>query len=98
MAPSKPRVEVTNSGPVVAPSAVEGLYQPFSQADRSRGGHGLGLAIVRSIVNTHSGEISTIARQEGGLAIVVRLPATDPLPAGREDHTGTGLSRNRHSV
>jgi signal transduction histidine kinase len=46
-------------------------------ADRLRSdrGSGLGLSIVRAIVDAHSGTIIARPREEGGLTITVELPA-----------------------
>ncbi len=54
------------------------LLEPFRRlgADRvrGRGGVGLGLAIVRSIVGAHQGTLHTRPRPEGGLIVTVELP------------------------
>jgi signal transduction histidine kinase len=68
---------VDNTGPVVAPEAVEELFQPFRRL-RERtgdGGFGLGLAIVASIAGAHGGDAVAGARPEGGLSVTVSLPA-----------------------
>jgi signal transduction histidine kinase len=72
---------VDNTGPVVAPEAVEELFQPFRRLrDRTGdGGFGLGLAIVASIAGAHGGDAVAGARPEGGLSVTVSLPAR---PAG----------------
>lgn len=69
---------VTNTGPVIAPDAVDGLLQPFRRLhDRSdQDGFGLGLAIVASIVAAHDGTITARARPDGGLHVAVTMPAT----------------------
>jgi two-component system CheB/CheR fusion protein len=63
------------------------LFEPFMQADmaldRSRGGLGLGLALVKGLVEMHGGQVT--ARSEGagrGAEFVVELPlATETSPA-----------------
>jgi signal transduction histidine kinase len=71
---------VSNSGPVVAPELVNGLFEPFRRAsgDRldHRGGVGLGLTIVRSIVAAHQGSVTATANPLGGLTVEVNLPST----------------------
>ncbi len=62
------------------------VFQPFVQADtsaeRSRGGLGLGLALVQALVTLHEGRIS--AQSEGlgrGSQFVIRLPRSlNPIP------------------
>jgi signal transduction histidine kinase len=70
---------VTNSGPVVAPQQIETLFQPFRRLGSSRAadsqGVGLGLSIVRAVVQSHRGILTATPRESGGLAIRVLLPA-----------------------
>jgi signal transduction histidine kinase len=73
------RLTVRNTGPIIPPDQVERLFEPFQQLAGQRiqhtTGHGLGLAIVRAIVNAHGGTLSARSRPEGGLHINVTLPA-----------------------
>jgi signal transduction histidine kinase len=71
-------VRVTNGGARIEPREAEALTEPFRRLDRGRGGFGLGLSIVRSVVTAHGGTITVLARPAGGLEILVELPA---LPA-----------------
>jgi signal transduction histidine kinase len=68
---------VGNTGPVVAPEAVGGLFEPFRRLHERTGddGFGLGLAIVASIAAAHGGHASAGARPGGGLTVTVSLPA-----------------------
>ncbi|WP_246007298.1 sensor histidine kinase [Actinomadura pelletieri] len=48
----------------------------------SADGAGLGLSIVRAVVDAHGGTIETVPREGGGLSITVRLPvSTEAVPA-----------------
>jgi signal transduction histidine kinase len=73
-------LRVTNTGPVVPADAVARLFERFYRPDPSRsratGGFGLGLAIIRAVAVAHGGEASAAARPEGGLDVVVELPAS----------------------
>jgi signal transduction histidine kinase len=76
----QPFLSVANTGPVIAPAEVAGLFEPFHRrgADRTRGdGLGLGLSIVRAIAAAHGARLRARARPGGGLDIQVRFP---PLP------------------
>jgi signal transduction histidine kinase len=71
---------VDNTGPVIAPEAVETLFEPFRRL-RERtgdGGFGLGLAIVASIAGAHGGDAVVGARPGGGLSVTVSLPTRTP--------------------
>lgn len=73
------RVEVANQGEPIAPEALSRLFDRFYRADASRqasrGEHaGLGLAITRSIVQGHGGEIECHCCG-GWTRFVIRLPA-----------------------
>ncbi|HEX3335784.1 MAG TPA: HAMP domain-containing sensor histidine kinase [Jatrophihabitans sp.] len=71
-------LSVVNTGPVVPPEQVAGLFEPFRRMTGERldhgGGVGLGLTIARSIVAAHGGAIDARADPDGGLVIQVRLP------------------------
>ncbi|WP_345799993.1 HAMP domain-containing sensor histidine kinase [Microbacterium sp. AZCO] len=74
-------LSVENTGPVIDPAVVATLTEPFVRgAGRTRGpagveGSGLGLAIVAAIVRAHDGSLQVAARDGGGLAVRVTLPA-----------------------
>jgi signal transduction histidine kinase len=69
------RLIVRNTGPVIPESDLDRLLEPFQQLAGARvqhgGGHGLGLAIVRTIAEAHRAELSVRARPEGGLDVTV---------------------------
>jgi signal transduction histidine kinase len=68
---------VANTGPIVPPEMVAGLFEPFRRMTGERldhgGGVGLGLTIARSIVSAHHGSIEARANPGGGLVVDVRL-------------------------
>lgn len=68
---------VTNTGPVVAAADIPALFEPFRRGegrDRMGPGAGLGLSIVRSIAEAHSGTVTAEPGPAGGLAVTVPLP------------------------
>ncbi|MDR2330963.1 MAG: ATP-binding protein, partial [Comamonas sp.] len=73
------RMEIEDEGPGIAPQDMEQAFQPFSRLEVARngetGGFGLGLAIARSCVRAHGGELKLHNRSEGGLRAVIELPA-----------------------
>jgi signal transduction histidine kinase len=71
---------VADSGPGFPADALGRVFDRFSRADAARsratGGSGLGLAVVRALVELHGGRVE--ARNAGGAQVTVVLPA-DPL-------------------
>jgi signal transduction histidine kinase len=82
-----PLIRVRNTGQPIPPEAVPTLFEPFKRlgGDRvrtgGRGGVGLGLAIVRSIVLAHQGTIRARFGSAGGLEIEIALPARASAPS-----------------
>lgn len=70
---------VANTGPIVAPDAIDGLFEPFRRLrDRTGGdGFGLGLAIVASITAVHDGTVTARPAPDGGLEVAITMPSTD---------------------
>jgi signal transduction histidine kinase len=75
-------LRVVNTGPVIPPSDVDRLFEPFTRLDdRTRhDGFGLGLALVRSIAKAHGGVVTASAVPSGGLDISVQLPRCPEHP------------------
>jgi PAS domain S-box-containing protein len=70
---------VTDTGIGMEPVLMERLFQPFMQGDdtldRNSGGLGLGLALVKGLVELHGGEVSVrSAGLNQGSEFIVRLP------------------------
>ena len=77
-------LHVANGGSVIANSDVDALFEPFRRGGRVRTatrGAGLGLAIVRLIVEAHKGRLQAAAPPFGGLAIRIELPRSKQLNA-----------------
>src|SRR5690606_31309916 len=75
-------LSVLDRGPGIAPSELEGIFNPFIRGDRARGGKGagLGLAIVKRIASQHGGVVELRNREGGGLEARVSLPLGLLLP------------------
>jgi signal transduction histidine kinase len=68
---------VADEGPGLPPQELERVFEPFYRAEPSRnretGGIGLGLAVVRTLVRAHGGDV-TLESATHGLIATVRLP------------------------
>ncbi len=85
------RIRVKDNGVGLEPEQIESLFEMFAQKnatlDRSGGGMGLGLHLVRKLVDFHSGRV--IGRSEGlgkGSEFIVELPLSSRRSAA--DRTG----------
>ncbi len=100
------RLAVADSGEGIAPDVLPHIFDRFRQADstsaRRRGGLGLGLAIVRHLVELHGGSIRAESEGPGrGATFTVELPllAQGPAAAGGEDaETGDGRAPRLEGV
>jgi len=77
------QLQVKDSGPGIDPTFLPHVFERFRQADgsttRTHGGLGLGLAIVRHLVELHGGTIAVENREDqNGAIFIIRLP----LPSG----------------
>ncbi len=78
-------IEVSDSGPGIAPDELERVTEPFYRVEPSRnretGGSGLGLALAKAAVEVHGGRLELANGAQGGLVARLRLPR-DQLPSG----------------
>ena len=68
-------VVVEDRGPGVADAQKELIFSRFWRADRSPGGAGIGLALVRRITRLHGGDARVEDRPGGGARFVLRFAA-----------------------
>jgi two-component system sensor histidine kinase FlrB len=68
------QIVVSDNGPGVPPHIRERIFEPFFTT-RARG-NGIGLSIVRSVVEAHGGSVR-LAESGGGATFVIELPAED---------------------
>jgi PAS domain S-box-containing protein len=92
-------VSVIDTGQGIAPEFLPHVFDRFRQADssitRQKGGLGLGLSIVRSIVEMHGGTVEAHSAGEGqGASFSVRLPLAvlHPQAAAPEEATAPALN------
>jgi signal transduction histidine kinase len=66
-------LSVRDSGPGVEPARREQVFRPFETT--KPGGMGMGLAISRSIAESHDGDLEVLDAEGGGAEFRLRLPA-----------------------
>lgn len=84
---------VEDSGPGISKENQSKLFDRFYQVNpnqRSEGGVGLGLAIVREIARAHDGEVTVESVEGRGTTFCIRIPfRQEPEPRGRDTGGGT---------
>ncbi|MBI4725381.1 MAG: HAMP domain-containing protein, partial [Rhodomicrobium sp.] len=85
-------IVIDDDGPGIPDGDIERVFKPFVRLERSRnketGGVGLGLAIARSIVRSHGGDIVLQNRAGGGLRVTISLSGVTVLDAPHCHETG----------
>ena len=76
--PGRVLIHVTDNGPGIAPEHLPRLTERFYRVDigesRAQGGTGLGLALVKHILNRHRGRLMIDSTPGSGANFSVRLP------------------------
>ena len=85
-------LRVRDTGAGIAPSLLPRVFELFAQAertlDRSQGGLGIGLTLVKLLVEMHGGTVEAKSPGLGaGAEFVVRLPASEAVRAHTDDNS-----------
>lgn len=96
-------LSIRDTGAGIEPALLPHVFEPFTQAeqslDRRRGGLGLGLAVVKGIVELHGGSVS--ASSEGpdrGTSLTIRLPVQRELPSLASAGVESGSATKRLQI
>lgn len=83
-------IKIEDNGPGIPSDMLENLFEPYATSKPK--GSGLGLAVVKRIVEEHDGILYAENRREGGARIVIRLPALkmDEAPMTTTQHVQNG--------
>ena len=90
LSPEEITMSVTDNGIGVEPSALPQLFDMFSQVDsaiaRSEGGLGIGLALVKGLIELHGGTIDGFSAGLGcGSEFTIHLPRSMMVPTAGKD-------------
>jgi two-component system sensor histidine kinase PhoQ len=66
-------IQVKDDGPGIRPHEIARILERGVRADQSTPGHGIGLAIVRDIIQVYGGELSIENNPTSGLCVTLRL-------------------------
>jgi signal transduction histidine kinase len=77
------RLEVADTRPGIPPDRLSRIFESFYTTKREGSGMGMGLAIARSIVETHGGRMAAENNASGGATVWFGLPLpVNPRPEG----------------
>jgi signal transduction histidine kinase len=65
-------LSVSDTGPPISPDTLARVFEPFFTTKKD--GMGMGLAIARSIIETHGGSVSASGEPSGGATFRIQLP------------------------
>jgi len=96
-------LSVRDNGIGIEPEILSSVFDVFTQADktldRSRGGMGLGLAVVKALVTLHGGTVSAHSKGLGhGTEMRVELPLEKELPIVTSGALRRPIARNRRRI
>lgn len=94
---------VSDTGNGIQPETLQYLFTPFTQAaqdlDRSNGGLGLGLALVKGLAELHGGTVEAKSAGIGkGSQFIVRIPITSVAVDDSPDNKGVPIARRLRIV
>lgn len=69
-----------DTGPGILPDDIDRIFEPFFTTKRKGHGTGLGLAVSRSIIERHNGNILVESLEGSGTTFIVQLPLKEEKP------------------
>jgi len=79
---SNVRITVSDHGPGIPPNELPHIFDPFYRGgdalSKQIHGNGLGLSLVKRIVNAHGGQVTVVTKPGAGSAFTIELPAVEP--------------------
>lgn len=81
-------VSFADTGPGIDPEIRERIFEPFFSTKEDKTGVGLGLAVVKGIVDRHGGALEVSDQPGRGAVLTVYLPASQEAEAPAEETAG----------
>jgi CheY-like chemotaxis protein len=93
-------IEISDDGAGISPDLLPHIFELFTQSDhtldRAQGGLGIGLSVVKQLIEMHGGEC--IARSAGlgrGSTFEIRLPRAAPVSEAASEPVQAGTAKRR---
>ena len=81
------RIAVSDRGIGIDPEDLPRVFEPFFRGRRAVEsqvrGSGVGLSVVRKIIDAHEGTVAIAAREGGGTVVTIELPVMSHAPGER---------------
>ena len=81
-------LEIIDDGSGIPAEALPRIFDRFSRQPHPDGGTGLGLPIVKAIVDAHGGDVTVTSLLGAGTTVTLRLPGYDDEPPADRDDAG----------
>ncbi|WP_114325287.1 sensor histidine kinase [Candidatus Colwellia aromaticivorans] len=88
-------ISVKDNGPGINSVDIEKIFEPF-YTSRSKG-TGLGLAVVKSVVEAHQGEVNYLSQTGEGAHFCIKFPLLGQLESSSINKTNIGDNQHEHS-
>lgn len=83
-------IEVKDNGKGMNEEELKKIFKPFYQASENKPGTGIGLSIVKGIVEAHHGQIKVTSQQEHGSSFMITLPQKQENLSAEEEENQAG--------
>lgn len=83
--PSAAFISVQDNGPGISPELAQKVFEPF-YTSRSQG-TGLGLAVVKSVVKAHQGQVHLLSKADEGAHFCIEIPLANQIVNSAESHS-----------
>jgi len=88
-------ISVKDNGPGINSVDIEKIFEPFYTS--SSQGTGLGLAVVKSVVEAHQGEVNYLSQEGEGAHFCLKLPLLEQIEASSINKTSIQEKHNEPS-